>query len=226
MRRNQLPAAALAILLTAIVGLADPPSTRLAIDPDHTDVAAWARRIQVLVPKGWTVTTHDQDVIVQRDAPVTYARDLPNAPANAKPDLFQGTYHFTLRFGPKLSIEDYDKLAADNAVSAKKSAELERSVNHIAHKFDEYVATNPADAEQLAAYRAATAALTFHTLPDLYTPDASIFFFTPHAGGGSYPYDKDVAKECWEVEDRLTRYFGVYNIDSARGNRSLGRPEP
>jgi hypothetical protein len=66
-----------------------------------------------------------------------------------------------------------------------------------------------------------------HTLPDLYTPEHSISFFHPWDWWSS-PAKKEVAAECQDVQERLMRFFGMYDPSAAAGGQGVGRylPEP
>src|SRR4051812_5155329 len=89
----------LIVLSASIAFAADAPTSRPAAEPD---VAKWATRVRTLLPPGWSVTSHDEDVVIERDAPVTYVRVLPNGPAmqaDQKPDLHAATFRIILRFG-------------------------------------------------------------------------------------------------------------------------------
>src|SRR5512141_2507505 len=84
------------------------------------DAEKWAKRIQGLASDGWTVTIKDNDIILQRDKPVRFARIQVNAPfapgeQERKPDLREGRFCSTFRFAPRMSMDEYEKLAADNA---------------------------------------------------------------------------------------------------------------
>ncbi len=57
----------------------------------------WAGRIQKLLPSGWSVSIRGNDLVVQREKPVRFARIPINAPAAPLPEqppaaLREGTY--------------------------------------------------------------------------------------------------------------------------------------
>src|SRR4051812_44692887 len=77
--------------------------------------------IESAVPKGWTVTARGDSIVVRRDRPVTYVLTLPNAPPfstkeerkKAEPRR-EGTYEISLRFQPFISLQEYERLRAEN----------------------------------------------------------------------------------------------------------------
>ena len=194
------------------------------------DAENWAKRIQGLARDGWTVTIKDNDIILQRDRPVRFARVQANAPGLAAgekertPDLHEGRFRLTFRFAPKLSMDEYEKLAAENAASDAEQDRLRRAVG-LPHKFDDFIAVTPEEKRRLKDYREAVAKLKRHALPDLYSTDYSIFLLYGH-DGWSYVYDKDVEAECRDVEETLLRYFGMYSPRAAARGTSAGRHEP
>jgi hypothetical protein len=222
-------AGVLAAVLVGAAVAADPaPEGGWALP--KADAEKWVGRVRQLTPEGWTVSARGNDVLVQRDKPVPFARaevNAPPLPPGAVPppaDLREGVYRLTLRFAPRMSYDEYEKLAAMNAASDRERERLQRALG-LPHKFDDFIATTPEEKDRLQSYREAVKKLTWHTLPDLYTPDYSIFLFFSH-DGWSYVSDKKAAAECAEVEGVLLKYFGMYSPRAAAGGQGVGRPEP
>jgi hypothetical protein len=192
----------------------------------RAEIEAWANRVRKLTREGWTVTIRGNDVIVQREKPVRFAQASINAPAATSaqpPDLRVGPYRFTLRFAPKMTVDDYERRAATNAASEKERERLQEQAR-LPHKFGEFLATTPDEKARLRAYRAAEARLTWHELPDLYTPDHSICLYQSW-DTWSWVHDKDVAAECREIRESVLRYFGMYDPAAAAGTVDAGSPE-
>ena len=123
-----------------------------------------------------------------------------------------------------MSIDEYDRLAAVNAASEKKYDQLHWAVG-LPHKLDEFIATTPEEKKRVEEFRAAAAKLPRHTLPDLYTPDHSIYFL--HSKDGwSFPADEAVAAECRDMEDTLMQFFGMYNPAAAARRQAVGQYLP
>lgn len=204
---------------------ADPPA---AWKLPEADGQKWAARVRKAVARdNWSVELQGNEITVRRTKPVAMARVLPNPTPGAKPiPDGERTIRFVLRFGPKLSLEEYDRLAAVNAASAKEYDRLHRAVG-LSHKFDDFIARTPEEQERVRAFRAAVAKLPRHTLPDLYTLDHSIYLLHPWDGWSS-PADTTVAAECRDVQDTLLRLFGTYDPDAAARRRWVGQylPEP
>jgi hypothetical protein len=174
------------------------------------------------------VTIQGNDLIVQREKPVRFAHVLPNAEPGLpgqeeKPDLREGAYKFVFRFGPKVSLDEYERRALVNAETEREIDRMKRALG-LSYKFDDFIATTPEEKARLKAYREKVALLPHHELPDLYAPDYSILLTLP-GDGFSYVFDKNVAAECQDVESSLFRYFGMYNPIAARGGTRPGHYE-
>lgn len=183
----------------------------------------WAARVKEVVTRdGWQVFVRGNDIVVRRNEAVAMARTVPNASVDAKPmPDGEKTIEFVLRFAPKMSLEEYERVAAINAASDKEYDRLHRAVG-LPHKFDSFIATTPEEKKRVADFHAAVAKLPRHDLPDLYTTDHSIQFLHPY-DGWSYPSDKDVASECRDVQETLIRFFGIYDPLAAARGREVGR---
>jgi hypothetical protein len=189
----------------------------------------YARRLKEFVRDGWKVTIQGNDLILQRDKPVRFAHVVPNAPPPApgqeeKPDLHEGTYKLILRFGPRLSLDEYERQTLVNAETEREIDRLQGALN-LRGKFGQFLATTPEEKARLKDYEQKVALLPRFELPDMYSTDHSITLFLP-GDSFSYVYDKDAAAECHDVMENVTRYFGVYNFLAARGGTSVGRYGP
>lgn len=216
---------ALLLLLPTLLLAADPPATQPWQLPP-ADAQRWAERLRTLVPDKWTVSTQGNDITIQRDAPVRWrAIEVNLGGEETKPRLHEGIYRLTLHFGPKLTTEQYEHLAAANAQTQKQRDQLALGIRDIWQKFDSY---EPKDADQerrLAAYREALARLPLTELPDLYTQDYSIRL-TIAGDGWSMLDDGPVAEECNGTLEAILRYFGMYDPEDALDPHNLPHPEP
>jgi len=194
-----------------------------------TEAANLAKRVRKLMPEGWTVTSRGDDIVIERSKPVQFARMEINAPAVVDKtairanDLLESQYRLTLHFARKMSLEEFENLAAINAASAKERDRLAAQTG-LTQKFGDFIATTQEEKERLTAYRKAEAKLVWHILPDLYTPDHSIHLLQSWSAW-LYLYDKDVARECQDVRDVILKYFGMYDLDAAAGRIDPGSHE-
>jgi hypothetical protein len=192
------------------------------------DGKKWVDRLQRLIPcDGWTVTARGNEATVKRDKPVLMVVTAPNEPpaqVGQKPREERRVIRFVLRFAPRMSLEEYERLAAINDSSTKEYERLKRNVG-LPHKFDQFIATTDEEKERLKSFEAAVAKLPHHSLPDMYSPDDSIFFFHPW-DGWSTPAEEVEDAECSEVQDALTQYFGLYSTESAGHGQELGQYLP
>ena len=121
-------------------------------------------------------------------------------------------------------MDEYDRLAAVNAATEKETDRLREAVR-LPHKFGEFVAVTPDEKKRVEEFQAAVTKLPRHDLPDLYTPDYSIYLYFSW-DGWSFPADESIAAECADVEKTLLRYFGMYNPKAAAGGQGFGRRLP
>ncbi len=212
--KTRLAVAWIAVTIVMLPAAAADPTPKDAWKLPKEDADKWAKRIgKLLPPEGWKVSVHDNDIIVQRDKPVPFERMEINAPPSTgeprKPHLREGEFRLTFRFAPPMSMDEYERLNAVNEASAHEQDRLEQALK-LPHKFDDYIATTPEEKKRLQDYRAAVAKLPWHTLPDLYSTDYSIFF-SDSAGRFESLYVKDEnGAECQQVKERLLRQFGTY----------------
>jgi hypothetical protein len=178
----------------------------------------WARRMRDILPGGWTVTVRGNSVLVARDKPVQWLEQEINGPAfsnQAEWDAYEkarvrpGPYCLEFRFGPKMSVAEYDRLNAANAAVEKERDQLRTDAEDLPHKFDSFVATTPQEAVRLAAYDQALAKLTFNELPDLYCRDFSVALSASTDGLRSV-YGKEDSEECHTVKLALQALFERY----------------
>jgi hypothetical protein len=218
-----------------LIALAVVPSFAAAAEPapqtwslPKADGEKWVRRLQALAREGWKATLQGNDLILAREKSVQFVRILPNAPA-AAPDepnndqLEEGIYRFVLRFGPRMSLDEYERLDAVNKASTKERERLKAAVN-LPHKFDDFITKNKEEEQRVRDYRAAVAKLPYHDLPDFYTDDYSIRLILP---GDTWiaVQDKNVSAECADMADTLERAFGIYSPAAAAHRESIGRHE-
>ncbi len=185
------------------------------------DVDRWSARIRLLVPNGWTVVSNGNDIVIQRNKIVQWASAEINgqaltstAPSTIPQPTTERTYRLTLRLAPKLSMDEYEHLAAANVATQKVRDTLALNIADIPHKFDDYIATTPDETRRLAAFREADAKFRFYPLPDLYCTDYSIKLEGAE-DGFSYVYEPDVASECENVKQAVLRFFGMYDPHQA-----------
>jgi hypothetical protein len=114
-----------------------------------------------------------------------------------------------------MSYDDYEKRLAENTAMDQKREKLRQAVN-VPGKDDEFSPRTPEEEARVEKYRQAVQKLVRHNLPDLYSPDHSIYVFQSWYGN-AWVVDKGVARECDAVEVGLLQFFGVY------GARTEGR---
>jgi hypothetical protein len=211
------------VLLPGLGAGADPPAEWKLPEADGQK---WTARVAKAVGRdNWSVEVRGSEISVRRNQPVKIVRVLANPAPDTKPiPDGERTVRFVLRFAPKMSADEYDRLAVVNAASEKEYDRLRRAVG-LSYKFDEFIATTPEEKERVRAFREAVAKLPRHTLPDLYTPDHSVYLLQS-GDGWSSPADETVAAECRDVEDTLLRLFGMYDPVAARRGRGVGQYLP
>ena len=226
MRKLALAGALLALVTPA--GPAAEPAADWKLP--RQDGEKWVARLKALARDGWSVSLDGNEITVRRAEPAAFAYQLPNAMDGAKPlDGGRRTVRYVLRFAPRMTTDEYEKLAAVNAASDREYDKLHRAVG-LPHKFDQFVANTPEEEASVAAFREAVAKLPRHNLPDLYTPEYSVYFAQTGDGGAvaSWVADDGVRAECGDVRDTLLKYFGMYNPRAAAGGAGFGSylPEP
>jgi len=209
-------------LVVGSVTVADAPAKWKLPEADGQK---WVARVKAVSRDGWSVELQGNEITVRRPRPVAMAPVLPNSAPNARPTPDgERTIKFILRFAPKMSMDEYERLAAVNAASEKEYDRLHWAVG-LPHKFDDFIATTPEEKKRVEEFRAEVAKLPSHTLPDLYTPDHSIYFLH-WKDGCSFPADKAAVAECRDMEDTLTRFFGMYNPAAAARRQWVGQYMP
>lgn len=189
----------------------------------EADGQKWAARVTKAVSRdNWTVQLDGNEIVIERSQPVAMVRVLPNGSPDSKPiPDGERSLRFILRFGPNLTIDEYERLAAVNAKSEKERERLQRAVR-LPRKFGEFLASTPEEEEQVRNLRAAVDKLPHHDLPDLYTPDHRVFLFLP-GDGWSFPADEQIMLECADVEESFARLFGTYDPTAASHRRGVGK---
>lgn len=216
---RSLLSGSIALLLLASVSAAPVPEGKLSV----AEGKRWADRIEKAIGRDdWSVERKDDEIVLRRNKPVAVVVEFPDSPPDSKPQQNgKQTVRYVLRFGPKISFDEYDRLAAINEAASKEYEELRRAVD-LPHKFDQFYAKTPEEKKRVEDFRKAVAKLPRHIMPDLYTLDHSVYVTRPW-NVWSQPADMKIATECREAEDSLMRLFGMYDPVAAR-NRSLGRP--
>lgn len=217
----------------ALVTLAAVVGSATAADPwklPDVDGQKWVARVRTVVSRNdWSVERQENDITVRRVKPVAMARVEINAPHRDKPippiPYGEQTIKYVLRFAPKMSMDEYERLAAVNADSEKEQDRLFSALRLTNKGINEVIASTPDEKKRLAEFRATIAKLPRHALPDFYTPDYSIYFLRS-GDGWSYPADKNIYEECESVRDTLERYFGMYNPAAAARGQGYGQYLP
>jgi hypothetical protein len=211
-------------LVAGVAAAGEPPADWKLPEADGQ---RWTARVTKAVAGGdrWTVELRGNEITVRRNQPVKMVRSVPNSNDDKPMPDEERIIRFVLRFAPKMSLDEYDRLAAENAASAKEYERLERGVDDIGHKFDDFIAITAKEQDRVDAFHAAVAKLPHHTLPELYTTDHSIYFLIPWHGF-SGPADKMVDAECQDVQERLMRFFGMYDPADAGNGRWVGQYLP
>jgi len=215
------------ILLAAAWAHAGRPAPKA--DDDHIPIPKGVEdRVRAVVPKGWTVATKEDTLVVRRDAPSRFINriNLPgikgdSAEARRKyyEDFgFTRNFEFALRFRRRVTQEEYDRWRAENDRSNKKRGEMTETLRKrgIGHKFDEFAPSTPEEKRLVAEYVRAVAALPYHTLPGLfaegYSVNLSRLLLDPVSIGFR---DETERKECSEVYHRVWTLFTPYKHDPA-----------
>ena len=191
-----------------------------------------ASRIREAIGDEWTVTTRENEILIERVKPVAYADVEINAPAVSSPEkaavaeaekeTHEKLCRLTLRFAEPIALSKYEKLRAENQAMEKRYDRLRASVRHISHKFDDYLPANEKEKQQLAEFRRDVAKLHFHDLPDFFTENASVRFYRSWSDW-EYLHDPLVRAQVADVEQTLLRLFGVYQPRVASDSMSYGR---
>lgn len=204
------------------------------------DGKKWVERIRsVVFREGWSVRAQGQDIIVERNQPTPMITIYPNQSidtleriAKERRDHKQRDpgsgemVRLVLKFAPRMSLDEYERLASINAASY---AEIERlqTATKLHHKgaIDSMLAVTPEEKMRLRQFKEAVAKLPRHDLPDMYSTDHSVRLLLSW-GMWSHVSDPQVAEECQEVQESLVRYFGVYNPRAAASSGGVGRYQP
>lgn len=219
-----------------LVTLAAVAGSTAAADPwklPDADGQRWVARVRKAVSRNeWSVERKENDIAVRRIKPVPMTRVQINAAMTSvhdkpKPPFIYGehTVKYVLRFAPKMSMDEYERLATVNFESEREQDRLFLALRFPNKGIDNVIATTPDEKKRLEEFRATVAKLPRHTLPDFYTPDYSIFFLQS-GDGWSYPADKNISAECENVRDTLERYFGMYDPAAAARGRGYGQYLP
>jgi hypothetical protein len=205
------------LLLGSGLEAAGQPSTTRQLS--RSDAERWATRLERFVGAHlWSVAAERDKIVLQRKEPVAFV-DWPanQAAGEALDSVPAGTrrVRFVLQFAPKLSLVEYERLAAINDASDKEEDRLRRAVN-LSYKFDDFIATTAEEKQRLLRFREAVAKLPRHHLPPYYTPDHSVYLYQSWPLEWS-PADKTIEAELQTIENDLVRYLGMYDARAALG---------
>ena len=202
--------------MSSFVRAAEPTATWKLSEADGKK---WLARIEKQArTDGWGIELKGNEIIARRKQEVALSVATINAPLTGKygdgdgtTSDGKGTIQYTLRFGPKVSMDDYERMVAVNKESSKEYDRLHRAVG-LTHKFDDFSATTAEEKERVRKFREAVAKLPRHELPQMYTPDHSLYFHREPKGHVMQPFptDKTIREECASVEEKLKLNFGKY----------------
>ena len=223
----------LGLILTGMVATAAEPKPEGKWTLPKVDADKWVKRIQTLMGDGWTVSARGNDIIVSRDKLVRYGNVMHGSLspkvveariAAGKPWMSESVFRFTLQFAPKMTIDEHEPLAAINAASDKQKRQLTEALK-LEYGKGGYFAETPEEKERLRAFEEKVAKLPRHKIPDLYTQEHSIYLYN-RVEDWEYFYDKGEQDECSCAQDKLLRYFGMYDPTAAARGIPFDRTEP
>jgi hypothetical protein len=212
--RNLVVILFILLSMSSFVRAAEPTATWKMSEADGKK---WLVRIEKQArTDGWVIEWKGNEIIVRRKLEVDMSVATINAPITGKygdgtTSDGKGTIQYTLRFAPNVSMDDYERMVEVNKESSKEYDRLHRAVG-LTHKFDDFIATTAEEKDRVRKFREAVAKLTYHELPDLYTPDHSLYFRSELNGRvmRPFPTDKKIREECAAVEEKLKLGFGKY----------------
>src|SRR5580692_13006209 len=110
---TRLVIAILSVLIGSLSIAAAEPDSKEAWKLPKEDAEKWVKRIRLLTGDGWTVSANGNDIIIQRCKAVRFGDGAPNQPdlGNREPRLVEGKFKLTLEFAPKMSLDEYERLA-------------------------------------------------------------------------------------------------------------------
>src|SRR6516164_3298241 len=113
-------------LVMGSVAAADPTAEWKLSEADGQK---WVARVKEVTPDGWSVELQGNEITIRRSKPVAMVRVLANSAPGTDP-IPDGdrAIKFVLRFAPKMSMDEYERLAAVNAESEKEYDRLHRAV--------------------------------------------------------------------------------------------------
>ena len=203
--------------------LADTPENRKAVAKAMADKSAaapaaaagagsslaevqktYAKAIEALLPKGWSLNQGEAYLQIVCDAPLKEP-PVSTGPGPQKKTPPPSSFAITLAFSPPVSAKDLAKLRDENAAIEEKLAALRVKLEPFGHHKD--MPNNPVEAALRTEYQMLEA--TLHRLPDYATPAASIALSANVWLHGEYPYsDEAIRKECAQVRDAVEALLG------------------
>jgi hypothetical protein len=190
--------------------IADEPTTWKLPEAESQRWLARFRQVYCRAP-GWSVTAQGNEFVIQRGQPAAMQMTPDNGPMVQEPlhvPAGESKLRLVLRFGPKMSMDEYDRLAAINDASEHEREQL-RARYHLI-KFDDSTPPRPDESKNVQEYREAAKKFPRQVLPDFYTPDYSIYY-THCWNAICSPVDKSLWEQWQGIEAQLIRGFGVYN---------------
>ena len=193
------------------------------------DANLWSQRMRSLLPPGWTVSTRDDTILVQRDQPVRVLNGVNLPPFDseeaartwARDHAVTFSYEIWFTFQDKVPLPTYARLNAENAAFDKQRAQMKHDMGNIPHKFDSFMPETAEQRIRVAAYEKFLA--SYHPLPDFYCDDYSVS--SPPDNGTLAIYDPPGADaECKIVKQRLLSLFHPYPEPPHRADRFYGDP--
>ncbi|OHB74214.1 MAG: hypothetical protein A2Z34_10295 [Planctomycetes bacterium RBG_16_59_8] len=125
-------------------------------DPEST-LRQLKRRVEALLPVGWSASRAEGVLVVRRNDPVRMANMLNASAMESEKDIldrsFLCEYRITVRLGERLTAEELADMRHHNEEVSETIARLTEKMRHITHKFDDYLPTTPEDERLVKEYR-------------------------------------------------------------------------
>ncbi len=165
---------------------------------------AYAKRIEAILPKGWTAEAKGPRVTVRRTEKVDLAWIPPNASDNAKPLQEKDVFEVDVDFAPPVTASQLGEIERSNHALAARMDELRKQLNHLPHMGDGWIAVTKKDKQLVAEFHKVAA--TYRRPPDGFGEDFSVtfsdayglgFILQPAAAGGGKTSDRIVSRLEW-----------------------------
>jgi len=201
-------------LSAALALLAAPPADAKPAVP-----AQEVARVKAVVPEGWTVSAEGDTLKVRRDREVETYNNI-NLPPLGPDEILEYVkghtrkepFAITLRFAPRMTVEERERLHAQNDQAAVALRKKEEALEGIPHKFDQYLPSTPAETRLVEEYQKARKTVHFHDLPRFHGERHSLYAKTsPDFDAGFF--DGEVGRECRRVEARVFALYTAYDAE-------------